>query len=138
MPINMKLLKEHLRDAADRARAAKKPFRESGQPNLTWAARVECAAAKEHATLLCSVRAHLRGKVHRKDLDLAGQAAYVGEAWRAYEIVEPTQAACTAPTAEHRDQGSTEGAGSIPAARMGLMKTLERIGGLIQRARAAV
>lgn len=60
--IDMKLLKEHLRTAAINARDAKRPFRESGQPNLTWSDWRHRTEMKERATLLCSIRAHLRGR----------------------------------------------------------------------------
>jgi hypothetical protein len=97
-------LQSDLRESEGRIRLLKAVFRESGQPRRACYAREDgtlldeweagtmraghrLARLRARATLLCAIAAHARGRVHLRDLDREGQAAYIGEAWRAYEVV---------------------------------------------------
>lgn len=71
-------LRSDIQAVSKQLRELKAITRESGQPRMTWRTRADIEAAKARATLLCSLMAHCRGRLHRPaTLDMAAQAAYV-------------------------------------------------------------
>ncbi len=60
-------LKAEMKVVEAEVRRLKAVFRESGQPNLTWRVRSSLSAEQSRATLLYSIRAHHRGRLHLKE-----------------------------------------------------------------------
>lgn len=90
MKIDRALLRADIAATTQQIRELKEIMRESGQPRLTWRVRADLAAAKMQATLLCSVAAHARGRLHRpKVQDKEAQERFVADALLKYERPEP-------------------------------------------------
>lgn len=83
--LNIAKLKTDLKTITQEILAVKAILRESGQPRKTYRTYNELKALKRRATLLCSIRAHHRGKIHLKDSTLDKQAAFIGDAWEDYQ-----------------------------------------------------
>jgi len=75
-------------------RDLKKILRENGQPRVTWRTYADISAAKRRATLLYSLAAHCRGRLHRPSkMTLEDQHALVRELLEDYQVPEPVEAA---------------------------------------------
>jgi hypothetical protein len=89
MTMNTKLIKNLLKKTAEEIIHLKGIFREPHQPRLSWKHRHELAYAKQRATILCSIQAHRRGKIHLRHFGtLEEQAAFIGDQWKTYELEE--------------------------------------------------
>jgi hypothetical protein len=74
-------LKNDLKNVALELKDMKKIFREPEQPRVTLKLYQECAELKQQATMLCSIRAHSRRKIHLLRLfkNLDEQEAFIKE-----------------------------------------------------------
>ena len=93
MRTNIPKLKQDINETAARLKVIKGIYRESGQPNLKWENVRDRQALKKRATLLCSLRAHLRGKIHLKGTTAEEQQALIEKAWQEYRLGEPQEEA---------------------------------------------
>lgn len=90
LKIDRARLRADIKATSQQLRELKEVTRESGQPRLTWRVRADIAEAKSRATLLCSLAAHARGRLHRPAvLDAEAQGAYVAQALAGYALPEP-------------------------------------------------
>ena len=85
MTIDIKKLKTELNETAIEIRKLKDVLRESGQPHVTHRTHYDLRALKRHATVLCSLRASCRGKIHLTGLTSQEQLELIGDAWKQYE-----------------------------------------------------
>ncbi len=85
---NVKKLKVDINETAAALKAMKKLYREPHQPNVTWENVKNYRPFKKRATILCSLRAHLRGKIHLKGSTAEEQEALVRAAWQEYQLGE--------------------------------------------------
>lgn len=83
---NVPKLKAEINETAARLKAIKKVYREPHQPNVTWATVKDYIPLKRRATILCSLRAHLRGKIHLRGSTTEQQLELVKTAWEEYRL----------------------------------------------------
>lgn len=83
--IDIPKLKTELKETAEEIKKLKAVLRESGQPNVTWRTHHELRAMKGHATVLCSLRANCRGKIHVRGQTSQEQLELIGDAWKQFE-----------------------------------------------------
>lgn len=93
MALNIKKLKTEINETALELIALKRILRESGQPRVTYKTHVDRKALKHHATVLCSLRAHCRGKIHLRGLTVEQQYELVRKACEEYQLGESQEAA---------------------------------------------
>ncbi len=80
MRIDIKKLKIKLCETAVAIVMLKQLLRESGQPKVTYKTYRELKTLKQRATVLCSLRAHCRGKIHLQGSSVEKQAEFVSKA----------------------------------------------------------
>jgi uncharacterized membrane protein YccC len=57
-------LRNDLQNVAQELKEVKKLFREPGQPQVNWSLGQRLSRLKKRATMLCSIRAHRRRRIH--------------------------------------------------------------------------
>lgn len=93
MTIDIQKLKTEINETSVEIRKLKAVLRESGQPNVTWRTYSELRSMKGHATVLCSLRAHCRGKIHMRGQTSQEQLELIGDAWSQYQKSDAEAAA---------------------------------------------
>ena len=79
-------LRADIKAATNHLRDLKKVMRERGQPRVTWKIRAEIYTWKAQATMLCSLMAHSRGRIHRPGkMTMEEQAAFVDPVQEQYQ-----------------------------------------------------
>lgn len=93
MTLNIEKLKTEINETAAELKSLKTLLRESHQPRVTYKTYVDRKALKNHATVLCSLRAHSRGKIHLRGLTAEQQYELVRAACEEYQRGELQEAA---------------------------------------------
>jgi hypothetical protein len=90
LKIDRQKLRTDIHAVVTEIRALKAICRESGQPRLTWRVWTDLGAAKLHATALCALAAHARGRIHlASKMDAEAQLALVQPLLPKYARPEP-------------------------------------------------
>ncbi len=93
MALDIRKLKTEINQTAARLKDIKKLYREPHQPNVTWSNVKDYFPLKKRATVLCSLRAHSRGKIHLRGSTAEQQAELVCKAIEEFKRGEPQEAA---------------------------------------------
>jgi hypothetical protein len=88
MRINLQAARQDLSLLVENIRELKRRRGESHQPHWIPADIRELGILKDNATLLCSLLAHRRKRLHLRDTTLEKQEKYVIPALRMYEVPE--------------------------------------------------
>jgi hypothetical protein len=88
MRIHREKLSAELKSTAHEIKLVKSIFRESGQPRLKWGHYGQLSSLKSAATILCSIQAHFRGRIHMKGSSLEEQARFIEGCFEEYKLEE--------------------------------------------------
>ena len=90
---NITQIKNDLKHTAKELQEMKRLFREPEQPRVTLALYRERSALRQRATVLCSIRAHHRNKIHLANQfeTLDAQWEYIKIEVNPYELVKAAE-----------------------------------------------
>ena len=88
MRINREKLAKQINLVVADIKELKSIFRESGQPRLKDHYMMWCRLGrlKDDVTLLCSIQAHSRGRIHKKGSSLEEQADFIDGCYEDYKM----------------------------------------------------
>lgn len=90
--LNIAKLKTEVKKTAADIKALKKEMRQPNY-NASWSEYAALKQSKKEATLLCTILAHSRKHIHRKEMTLEEQAEFLGDKLEEFTIsAEPVAA----------------------------------------------
>jgi hypothetical protein len=92
MKLDIARLKNDLKCTADELQEIKRLFREPNQPRVHLALYQRRRALRQKATMLCSIRAHHRNKIHLRGFsDLNAQLAFIQSEVSVYVLIQAVE-----------------------------------------------